>query len=69
MKEIILTPEQVTQVRREFHAKVKTEAKEPFLGITPDQLDYLAGVGFSLVIGMLVLALSFESIRSLLHKS
>lgn len=69
MKNNILTPEDVAQVRLEFKANVKTETKEPFLDINPDQLDYIAGVGFSLVIGMLMLALSFECIRSLTHKS
>ncbi|MGR5063855.1 hypothetical protein [Photobacterium sp. DNB22_13_2] len=69
MKDMMLSPEQVIQVRQEFQANVKVEVNEPFLTITPDQLDYLAGVGFSLVIGMLILALSFESIRALTHKS
>lgn len=69
MKDIILTPEQVTQVRQEFKTNARIETKEPFWGVTPDQLDYIAGVGFSLVIGMLMLALSFECIRSLTHKS
>ncbi|MBC7004357.1 hypothetical protein BIZ37_17465 [Photobacterium sp. BZF1] len=69
MKDIIITPEQVTQIRAEFHQNVKVEGSDPFLGITPEQLDYIAGVGFSLVIGMLVLALSFECIRALTRKT
>ena len=69
MKDIILTPEQVTQVRQEFKAKVQVDTKEPFMGLTPDQLDYVAGVGFALVIGMLMLTLSFECVRSLTQKS
>ena len=69
MKDIILTPEHNTQVRQEFQAKVQVEAKQPFMGITPDQLDYIAGVGFALVIGLLMLALSFECVRALTQKS
>ena len=69
MKDIILTPEHITQVRQEFQAKVQVEAKQPFMGITPDQLDYIAGVGFALVIGLLMLALSFECVRALTQKS